>query len=146
MHAPVLQIADLDKGFVVCTHACKKGHSGVLMKDRLVVCYESRKMNENKKNYHTHDLELEAIIHTLNMWRHYILGRRFILMSDHSGFWYLFDQLNLNSRQTQWLAMVTKFNFQIGYIKGKENRVVNALSRWIQINQLEAMSSYVRDI
>jgi len=28
-----------------------------------VVCYESRKLNENEKNYVTHDLKLETIIH-----------------------------------------------------------------------------------
>ena len=33
----------------------------------------------------THDLELETIIHALNMWRHYLLGRMFIMMSDHNG-------------------------------------------------------------
>jgi len=56
-----------------------------------VVFYESRKLNEHKQNNWTHVLELEAI-------RHYLLGRRFVLMSDHSGMIYLFDQPNMNSR------------------------------------------------
>jgi len=47
-HALVLKIADLDKEFVVCTYACKKGLSGVLMQDGHVVCYESQKLNEHK--------------------------------------------------------------------------------------------------
>jgi len=49
------------------------------------VCYESRKLNEHEMNYVTHDLELEAIIHNLKMWRHYLLDRRLVLMSGHSG-------------------------------------------------------------
>jgi len=53
---------------------------------------------EHDHSYVTHDLELATIIHTLNMLRHYLLGRRFILMSDHSGLRYLFDQLNMNVR------------------------------------------------
>eukprot|EP00253_Pinus_taeda_P013755 PITA_13755 len=32
----------------------------------------------------------------------------------------------------RWLAMTNKFDFNIRYIKGKENRVTNALSRWVQ--------------
>ena len=67
----------------------------------------------------TRDLELEARIHPLKMWRNYLLGSRFILMSDHSGLRYLFDQPNLNVKQARWLAMHSEFEFEIGYIKGK---------------------------
>ena len=57
-----------------------------------MVCYESKKMNEHEKKYVTHDLEFAAIIHALKMWRHCLLGRRFVLMSDHIRLRYLFDQ------------------------------------------------------
>lgn len=63
-------------------------------------------------------------------------------MSDHIGLRFLFDQSNLNARQARWLAMISEFDFEIKYIKGKENRVVNALSRQVQVHHLEAMSSY----
>ena len=52
-------------------------------------------------------------------------------MSDHNGLRYLFDQLNLNSIQARWLAMISEFEFEIRYIKGKENMVADALSRMI---------------
>ena len=77
----------------------------------------------------THDLELEAIIHALKMWRYYLLGKRFVLMSDHIGLRYLFDQPNLNTRQARWLATINDFDFDIRYIKGKENKVADALNR-----------------
>jgi len=76
-------------------------------------------LNEHKKNYLTPDLELAAIVHALKMWRHYLLGRRFVLMSDNNGLWYLYDQLNLNGRHAQWLATINEFEFEIRYIKGK---------------------------
>jgi len=63
-----------------------------------VVCCESWKLNENEKNYPTHDPVLVAMIHALKMWRHYLIYRMFTLMSDHSGLQYLFDQVNLNGR------------------------------------------------
>ena len=50
-------------------------------------------------------------------------------MSDHIGLRYLFDQPNLNSRKARWFAMISEFYFEIRYIKGKENKVVDALSR-----------------
>ena len=52
-------------------------------------------------------------------------------MTYHIGLRYLFDQLNLNAREARWLAMIKEFDFEIRYIKGKENRVADALSRQI---------------
>jgi hypothetical protein len=57
-----------------------------------VIFYESQKLNEHEVNYVTHDLELAAIVHALKMWRHYLLGRKFVLMKNHCGLRYLFDQ------------------------------------------------------
>lgn len=88
-------------------------------------------MNENEHKYVTHDLELEVIIHALNMSKYYLLGKRFTLMSDQNGLQYLFDKLNQNGRQDWWLAMIIELDFEIYYIKGKENRVVDSLSSWV---------------
>ena len=90
----------------------------------------------------THDLELAAIIHALNMWRHCLLGRRFTLMSDHNGLRYLFDQPYLNSMQARWLATLNEFEFDIRYIKGKENHDKNALRRNLHVNHIAIISSY----
>jgi hypothetical protein len=84
-HAPMLKIVDPKADFLVCTYACKEGLGGVLMKKGSVIFYESRKLNEHEVNYVTHDLELAAIVHALTMWRHYLLGRKFVLMTDHYG-------------------------------------------------------------
>ena len=56
-----------------------------------MLCYESQKLNEHGQNYLTHDLKLAEIIHALKMWRHYLLGRWFVLISDHIGLRYLLD-------------------------------------------------------
>ena len=72
--APVLKIADLEKYFVVCTDACGQGLGGFLMQDNHVICYDSRKLKEHEKNYATHDLELAAIVHALNMWEALLNG------------------------------------------------------------------------
>jgi hypothetical protein len=84
-HTSMLKMADPEADFLVCTDAYKEGIEGVLMQGGSVVCYESQKLNENEVNYVTHDLELAAIVHALKMWRHYLLGRKFVLMTDHCG-------------------------------------------------------------
>ena len=84
-HAPVLKIANPEADFLVCTDACKEGLGGVLMQKGSLIFYESGKLNEHEFNYVTHDLELAAIVHALKMCRHYLLGRKFVLMTDHYG-------------------------------------------------------------
>ena len=43
---------------------------------------------------------------------------------------YLFDQPDLNARQAKWLTFLSEDHFELKHIKGKENKVVDALSRW----------------
>jgi hypothetical protein len=110
------------------------------MQEGHVIFYESRKLNEHEVNYVTHDVELASIVHALKMWRHYLLGRIFVLMTDHSGLRYLFDQPKLNVRQARWMALLSEFDFEIKHIKGKENRVVDALSRSMKVIHLAVVS------
>jgi hypothetical protein len=145
-HAPVLKITDLEADFLMRTDACKEGLGGVLMQEGKVIFYESRKLNEHEVNYVTHDLELATIVHALKMWRHYLLGRKFVLMIDHYGLRYLFDQPKLNAIQARWMSLLSKFYFEIKHIKGKENRVANALSRSMKTIQLAKVSTYETDV
>ena len=66
-------------------NACKRGISGFLEQNRHVICCEYKKITEHKKKYATHDLELVVIAHTLNMWRHYLMGRKNEIRIYHIG-------------------------------------------------------------
>jgi hypothetical protein len=144
--APILRIADPNKYFVVCTDACKEGLGGVLSQNGFVICYESRKLKEHERNYATHDLELAAIVHALRKWRHYLMGRKFELRRDHNGLKYLFDQPTLNARQSRWLEFLCEYDFDIKHIKGKENKVANALSRKVHNLHATTISMYQTDL
>jgi hypothetical protein len=145
-HAPMLKIVDPKADFLVCTNAYKEGLGGVLMQGGSVVYYESRKLNEHEVNYVTHDLELAAIVHALKMWRHYLLGRKFVLMTDHYGLRYLFDQPKLNARQARWMALLSEFDFKIKHIKGKENKVAVAISRSMKTIHLATVSTWETNV
>jgi hypothetical protein len=103
------------------------------MQEGHLIFYESRKLNEHEVNYVTHDMELASILHALKMWRHYLLGRIFLLMTYHSGLRYLFDQPKLNVIQARCMALLSEFDFEIKHIKGKENRVAYSLSRSMKV-------------
>jgi hypothetical protein len=127
----ILRVADPDKDFIVCMDPSKEGLGGFLTQEGNVICYESQKVKDHERHYVTHELELAVVIHALNMWRHYIMDRKFLLLTDNSGVKFLFSQLDLNTRQARWLAFLSKFDFEVRHIKGKENKVVDALSRRI---------------
>lgn len=63
-------------------------------------------------------------------------------MSDHRGLKYLFDQPDMNVRKARWLSMTNDFDFEIRYMKGKQNRVADALCRRVHVNHIAAMSSF----
>jgi hypothetical protein len=73
--ATILNISDMEEDFVVFTNACKEGLDGDLSQKDHVIFYESWKLKEHERNYATHHLELETIIHALKMWRHCLMGR-----------------------------------------------------------------------
>ena len=97
--APLLKIVDPNEDFVACTKACNEGISGILTQNGRVILYEYGKIKEHKRNYATHDLELATIMHVLNMWRHYLMGRKYELRINHHSLKYLFEHQNLNVRQ-----------------------------------------------
>jgi hypothetical protein len=88
---------------------------------------------EHERNYATHDLKLASIVHALRVWRHYLMGKRFELRTYHIGLKYLFEKTTLNARQTRWLEFLSEYDLDINHIKGKENKLVDALSRRVHI-------------
>jgi hypothetical protein len=127
--ALILKVPDMDANFLVCTDASKEGLGGVLMQDGRVIAYISRKLRRHEENYVTHDLELLAIVYALKVWRHYLVGRKFELKTDHCGLQHIFTQSHVNARQRRWSELLSEYDFEITYIKGTVNRVVDALSR-----------------
>jgi hypothetical protein len=144
--APILRIVDPNEYFIIFIDACKEGLGGVLTQNGFVICYESRKLKENERHYATHDLELAAIVHALRKWRHYLMGKRFELSTYHNGLKYLFDKPRLNSRQTIWLEFLSEYDFDIKHIKGKENKVVDTLSRRVHELHAITISMYQSDL
>ena len=49
-------------------------------------------------------------------------------MTDHISLKYFFSQTDLNARQARWLSFLSKFDMDIKDIRGKENKIADALS------------------
>jgi hypothetical protein len=87
-------------------------------------------------NYPTHDLELAVVVHALKISRHYLMGKRCELYTDHKSLKYIFTQSNLNLRQRRWLELIKDYDLEINYHPGKANVVSDALSHKSHVSQL----------
>jgi hypothetical protein len=65
--APVLTLPDITKKFDIYCDGSRQGLGCVLMQERQVVCYASRKLRKHEENYPTHDLKLAAVVHALKI-------------------------------------------------------------------------------
>src|SRR5947208_1448925 len=84
-----------------------------VMQDRHVVAYASRQLRPHEENYPTHDLELAAVVHALTTWRHYLLGNRCEIYSDHQSLKYIFTQPDLNLKQRRWIELIKDYDVGI---------------------------------
>jgi transposase InsO family protein len=125
----VLVMPDLQKGFDIYCDACGQGLGCVLMQEGHVITYVSRQLRKHELNYPTHDLELAVVVHTLKIWRRYIMGIKCQVYTDHKSLNYIFTQKDLNLRQRRWLELIKDYDLEIHYHPGKANLVVDALSK-----------------
>ena len=89
-------------------------------------------------NYAMHDLELEDVVHALKTWRHYLIGNRCDVYTDHKSLKYIFTQKELNLRQRRWLELIKDYDMKLHYHPGKANVVADALGRKSYANILES--------
>ena len=111
------------------------------MQDRQVIAYASRQLHPHEENYPTHDLELAAVVHALKTWRHYLLGNRCEIFTDHQSVKYIFTQPDLNLRQRRWVELISDYDLGITYTPGKANVMADALSRKSYCNNLMLQQS-----
>jgi ribonuclease HI len=129
MSALVLIMPDVQKSFDIYCDASRQGLGCVLMQEGHVIAYVSRQLRKHELNYPTHDLELAAVVHALKIWRHYIMGTKCQVYTDHKSLKYIFTQKDLNLRQRRWLELIKDYDLEIHYHPGKANLVADALSQ-----------------
>ncbi|GJT04612.1 putative reverse transcriptase domain-containing protein [Tanacetum coccineum] len=113
-------IISLDKAGYDRSHVDAKGKGDS-------IC--SRQLKTHEENYTTHDLELGAVVFTLRLWRHYLYGMKFVVITDHKILQYILNQKELNLRQHRWIELLSDYDCEIRYHPGKANVMADALSR-----------------
>ena len=74
-----------------------------------------------------------AIVFVLLKWKHYLMGRRFLVRTDQKSLKHLLKQREINGDYQKWMMKLMAFDFVIEYNPGKHNNVADALSRISQL-------------
>ncbi|KAJ9520558.1 hypothetical protein QJQ45_007406 [Haematococcus lacustris] len=132
--APILIAPDPTQPYTLRCDASGIGIGAVLSQGtgpaEHVVAYHSRKLLPAERNYPTHEQELLSLVEALKVWRHYLLGAHFTLLTDNWANKHLQTQPRLDSkRQARWMEVLQEYNCHIDHIPGKHNVVADALSR-----------------
>ena len=77
------------------------------------LCFQT--VEPHEQNYPTHDLELEAVVFALKIWKHYLYREKCRIFTDHKSLKYLLTQKDLNLRQRWWLELFKDYDCIIDY-------------------------------
>ncbi|GKA39310.1 putative reverse transcriptase domain-containing protein [Tanacetum coccineum] len=141
---PILALPQGAENFIVYCDASHKGLGSVLMQNEKVIAYASRQLKIHEKNYTTHDLELDAVVFALKIWRHYLYGIKCTVFTDHKSLQHIINQKELNMRQRRWLELLNDYDCEIRYHPGKANVVADALSHKERIKPLWVKDEHQR--
>lgn len=98
---------------------------------RRPVLFYSRKLLPAERNYTTGDKEMLAIVQTFKKHRHMLQGTKYpvIVRTDHRNLRTFMTTKELTARQARWAEELSEYDFVIEHVKGRENKVADALSR-----------------
>ncbi len=93
------------------------------------ICFSSHTLLKAQKNYCTTRKELLAVVTYCRHFRHYLLGRKFYLRTDHSSLVWLTRFKNIQGQLARWLEELSQFDMEILHRPGKDHVNCDALSR-----------------
>ena len=135
--SPVLLAPDFSKPFKLAVDASDVGIGGVLLQEDSSgvdhpVCYFSKKLNRHQKNYSTIEKECLALVLALQHFDVYVTSSHIslVVFTDHNPLTFLSKIKNKNQRLVRWSLLLQNYNLEIRHIKGRDNVVADALSRF----------------
>jgi hypothetical protein len=133
---PVLAHPELDKPFELEVDASGFAIGAVLLQKKEdgkkhPIAYFSKTLNEAQRNYDVADLELLAVVMSLDNWRSFLAGspHKVIVYSDHQNLLYWKEPHKISRRVAREVLRLSEYNIEIRHIQGKSNGRADALSR-----------------
>ncbi len=119
--------------FILDTDASSLALGAVLsqVQDGVVkpICYASNTLLKTQRNYCTTRKELLSVVKFCRQFRHYLLGRRFLLRTDHNSLVWLTRFKDVQGQLARWLEELSQYDIEILHRSGKDHINCDALSR-----------------
>lgn len=145
--APLLQNPDFSKQFMIFCDASHGCIGGVLSqatdedpKQDRPIAYVSRRLRGPEIHYSTTEKECLAVVFCVNKFLEYIEGSKFLVGTDHSALTWLFKKKDLTGRLARWVLSLQEHDMIIKHVRGKNNMVADAISRFPMISLLSICS------
>lgn len=131
INPPILQYPDFRKIFTLTTDASDYGLGAILSQNHegsdLPIAYASRALNKAERNYSTIEKEMLATKWGTNVYRPYLFGRKFQIVTDHKPL--VSDLRNTSKRIQKWRIELAEYDYDVLHKLGKANANADALSR-----------------
>ena len=134
--APVLKYPDFSPGageFVLDVDCSGSKMGAVLLQrhgdDERAVAFDSKSLSKSQRQYSVTKKELLAAVTFVQQFRHYLLGRKFTLRTDHASLQWLVNFRNPDGLLARWLEILGEFKFEIVHRPGRLHQAPDALSR-----------------
>jgi hypothetical protein len=137
---PVLALPDFNVPFIVETDASDMGVGAVLMQKDQPIALLNKALGPVHKKLSIYEKEFLALIMAVEKWRPYLQRQEFIIRTDHKSLSYLCEQSLHSEMQRKAMTRLMGLQFRVQYRKGKENLVVDALSRMNHLFAIQAVS------
>ena len=122
-----MKFPEFKEQFILTTDASNLGFGAVLSQKGHPCLFISRTLNKAEEKYTTSEKELLAIIWAMKRLRQYLLGNKFKIQTDHKAFVWLHNVKDPSSRVLRWRLRMEEYDYDIEYVKGKENKVAVSL-------------------
>ncbi|KAG0923624.1 hypothetical protein G6F26_013839 [Rhizopus arrhizus] len=93
------------------------------------IIFASRGLKPNEANYAPTKLECLAVIWAVKLFRPYLLGKKFMIITDHSALTGLLKTPNPTGIIARWIVTLSEYDFDIKYRPGRVNESADFLSR-----------------
>jgi hypothetical protein len=121
---------------VLYTDASTKAIGGVLMQVQNGVekpcVFVSHVLSDQATRWGIMELELYALVHCVKQLAPYLLGRPFIVKTDHKNLLYLSN--STIPKLVRWRVILSEYQFVISHLPGKDNVVADGLTRVFRCN------------
>ena len=124
-----MALPNFSQTFVVESDASNIGVGAVLSQKGHPLAYFSKKLTPKMSLASAYVRELYAITQAVARWRHYLLGKRFLIKTDQKSLKELMSQVIQTPEQQYYLIKLLGYEFDIEYRAGHSNAAAEALSR-----------------